>query len=132
MLDRIGGFERLREFFISYLDTAFRIRRNDIAEDRRRILREPGTLATDPFIEPVPRYAAAAYRLASLVDRADVNPLGHFSPEARKAFDELALSGLFPGLWCDGPLHRKSPDYLRPYKRQMEMLERGTRAGRPG
>lgn len=132
MLDPIGGFERLREFFISYLDTAFRIRRDDLAQERRRILRETGTLATDPFIEPVPRYATAAYRLEELVDRADGNPLEHFSPEAREAFVELALSGLFPGIPSSGPLRRESPEHLRPYAHQMEMLARGTRAGRPG
>ncbi len=132
MLDPIGGFERLREFFVSYLDTAFRIRRDDLAEERRRLLRKPDTLATVPFIEPVPRYSAADYRMEDLVERASDNPIAHLPWKARQAFVELALSGLFPGLADDGETMRRSPDFLRPYRHQMEMLGRGTRPDHPG
>ena len=47
MLDPIGGHHRLREFFIRYLDTAFRIRNEGLADERRRLLRQEGTLATN-------------------------------------------------------------------------------------
>jgi hypothetical protein len=43
MQDPIGGFERIREFYVSYLDTAFRISDKGVAEERRRLLREART-----------------------------------------------------------------------------------------
>ena len=56
MQDPIGNFEQIRELFLSYLDTAFRIGNERIAEERRQLLRKPGQLATDPLVEPLPRY----------------------------------------------------------------------------
>jgi ATP-dependent helicase YprA (DUF1998 family) len=133
MLDPIGASERLREFVISYLDTAFRLKRSDLAEKRRGLLREIGTLMTEPYIEPVPRYEAAAYPIEGLVDLKEDNPIGHLTEAARVAFADLALSGLFPGEDAEsGKTKRKSKAHIRPYRHQMEMLRRGTRAGMPG
>ncbi len=50
MLDPIGGYERIRDFYISYLDTAFRIRHEELADTRRDLLRRPGTLTTVPLL----------------------------------------------------------------------------------
>ncbi len=47
MLDPMGSVRRLREFFISYVDTAFRIRHSGLADVRRELLRTPGTLMTE-------------------------------------------------------------------------------------
>lgn len=130
MLDPMGGFDRLREFFISYLDTAFRIRDPGLAEQRRALLRSAGHLTAVPFLEPVPRYEPCGYRLEALAKPFDGNPIGDFSVEARTAFAELALSGLFSGRDVDGPV-RRAGDF-DPYTHQMKMLERGTRRGKPG
>ena len=130
MLDPLGGFERIRELYISYLDTAFRVRRPSLADRRRTLLRSNGTLATAPFIEPVPRYKTAADALSKFVDMAEGNPLGHLSREGRRAFAELAVSGLFPGAPGDGELARLP--LFKPYRHQVEMLARGVRPGRPG
>ena len=132
MLDPIGGFERLREFFLSYLDTAFRIRDDDLAEQRRQLLRSPGSLATIPFIEPVPRYLTAPFKLEDLIDQRPDNPLAGFDKESRRAFVEVALSGMFPGVAGDARLLRKSPEWLKPYSHQIEMLRRGVVSGSPG
>lgn len=130
MLDPLGGFERIREVYISYLDTAFRVRRPLLAERRRALLRSSGTLATEPFIEPVPRYTAADHALSDFVDMAGANPLGDFSREGRRAFAELAVSGLFPGAPGNDELLRTH--VFKPYRHQVEMLERGARPGKPG
>ena len=131
MIDPHGGFEITRDLFISYLDTAFRIRDPKLAMDRRNLLRTSGTLTTDPFIEPVPRYRAAEFYLEDLLDGAAKATLPDaFSDKARRAFVELALSGLFPGERCEGRLLRKSR--FAPYLHQIKMLERGTRSGTPG
>ncbi|KPH05039.1 DEAD/DEAH box helicase [Rhizobium acidisoli] len=131
MLDPLGAFERIRELYISYLDTAFRVRRPALAAERRRLLRTSGTLATVPFLEPVPRYRSSPLALEDLADlESSENPIGHLSKSGRRAFAELALSGLYPGLAAEGEVTRKS--IFKPYEHQMEMLAKGTRPGSPG
>jgi ATP-dependent helicase YprA (DUF1998 family) len=131
MLDPIGGYQRIRDFYISYLDTAFRIRREDLTHARRELLRQPGTLTTMPLLEPVPRYRSSQHSLEDLVSLKDDNPLEGLSVLARQAFVELALSGLFPGENSDGPcIKRRS--LFNPYAHQMDMLARGIVPGRPG
>ena len=131
LIDPVGGLERIREFLISYLDTAFRIRDDRVADARRALLRQPGALTTDPFLEPVPRYAPATRTLDALVDDFPGNPIGHLPRDARVAFVELALSGLFPGQDTGDPTLRRRGSRA-PYTHQLDMLARGTRRGRPG
>lgn len=131
MLDPIGGFERVRDFYISYLDTAFRIRQAGLADERRTLLRQPGSLTTEPFLEPVPRYRTSDCALEDLIDARGDDPLGPLGPDARRAFVELALSGLFPGAPTGrAELRRKS--LFKPYAHQVQMLARGIRPGCPG
>ena len=130
MLDPIGSFERMRDYFVSYLDTAFKIRRRDVADARRTLLATAGRMCAEPFIEPVLRYQSAERPLESLID--EPRALSHFSREGRLAFVELVASGLFdgvPGMLGDGP--RRVPEH-RPYLHQFEMLERGVGSGTPG
>ena len=44
MHDPLGAFQRIRELFISHVDTASRIEPEQLAAERRGLLREPGTL----------------------------------------------------------------------------------------
>ena len=130
MLDPLGGFERIRDLYISYLDTAFRVRRPSLAARRRELLRTSGTLATSPFLEPVLRYQSDERALEELVADWSGNPLESFSKAGRRAFAELALSGLFPGGPGEGDLLRSS--VFKPYRHQMQMLARGVSTGCPG
>lgn len=50
MLDPIGGFLRIRNLFLDYLDTAFRIRDSIITKERRDLLEQNGTICTDPLL----------------------------------------------------------------------------------
>lgn len=127
MLDPIGGFERIKDFFISYVETAFRISSADTAGQRRSLLESDGALATAPFIEPVPRYQQYDDPLEKVIDDPR---LSHLSQAGREAFVELALSGLFDGKDADGPIKRKST--YNPYIHQVEMLFRGSSPGQPG
>lgn len=130
MIDPIGGFERLRDFFLTYLDTAYRIRHSGLSETRRQLLREPGTLAAEPYLEPVPRYQTCEYSLERLLDDWTGNPIGDLAPSTRAAFVEIVLSGLFPGRDVEGKrIARES--LFKPYEHQMAMLERGLRPGHP-
>ncbi len=126
MLDPIGGFSRIRDFFVSYIESAFRISDPVTAAERRRLLLEQDVLATEPLIEPVLRYRASDLALEDLLGSDVLNPL---SEEGQAAFVELALSGLFDGEAASGKLRRKSA--YAPYTHQIKMLERGIRPGMP-
>ncbi|MCW2283799.1 hypothetical protein M2323_001769 [Rhodoblastus acidophilus] len=130
MLDALGGFNRIRDFFITYVETAFRISNPAIQDARRDLLLTPGAFAVDPFVEPVVRYSSSKQTLEDLLNQTDVlAPLGR---EARKAFIELALSGLFPGEDAPAGDELRRQSFYAPYVHQIEMLKRGLRAGTPG
>ncbi|GAA5513097.1 hypothetical protein Dcar01_01823 [Deinococcus carri] len=136
MQDPIGSFVRIRELYISYLDTAFRIGDSSVAAERRRLLRAPGTLCTEPLVEPLPRYQSSALTFRDLLGPlpADEDPLHGASTTQRKAFVELALAGLFPSEPVDGPeaspLTREAK--FKPYFHQVAMLAKGAKPGKPG
>jgi DEAD/DEAH box helicase domain-containing protein len=129
MYDPIGSFERMRDFFVAYLDTAFKIRSPQVADARRQLLATAGKMCAEVMIEPVLRYRSAAQRLEDLVDTGAA--LKEFSHEARVAFVELAGSGLFGGEAVEGRAWRRRPLFA-PYEHQARMLERGVRPGHPG
>lgn len=129
MLDPIGGFRRIQDFFISYVETSFRISNPSAADARRKLLNTSGVLATEPYIEPVLRYESSEKLLEDMVGDDD-GPLAPLSLKGQEAFVELSLSGLFDGKPSDGPLTRKSA--YAPYRHQVSMLERGIRSGQPG
>lgn len=129
MLDPIGGFRRIQDFIINYVETSFRISDKNVTDARRSLLETMGVLATEPFIEPVLRYEPYKARLEELVED-ESGPLKDLSPKGRGAFVELALSGLFDGDRCEGSIRRRSR--YAPYDHQVEMLRRGLLPGHPG
>ena len=136
MQDPLGAFERIRELYLSYLDTAFRIGDESVAEERRALLRRPGELCTEPLIEPIPRYQPAEIGFEDMLGGdPESGPLVGLDADARRAFANLALAGLFPsrpkGAGDDAwPLDRVP--LFRPYTHQVEMLRRGLQPGLPG
>jgi ATP-dependent helicase YprA (DUF1998 family) len=134
MQDPIGNFERIRELYISYLDTAFRIGDESVAEERRRLLRQPGSFCTEPLIEAIPRYEPAELSFDALYsDASHDGPLAGFDEAARRAFVELALAGLFGSEpRKEGGLPLKRQAKYAPYRHQIQMLHRGIRPGTPG
>ncbi|ELQ6222667.1 DEAD/DEAH box helicase [Cronobacter turicensis] len=129
MLDPIGGFRRIQDFFISYIETSFRIADPSVADSRRNLLNSSGEFAAEPYIEPVLRYESSDKTLEALAEM-DGGPLNSLSPKGRKAFVELALSGLFDSKPGDEVWPRRSVH--APYRHQTQMLERGIRPGCPG
>ncbi len=129
MLDPIGGFRRIQNFIINYIETSFRISNKSVASERRKLLETVDVLATEPFIEPVLRYEPYSQTLEELALRGD-GPLAPLSQEGKRAFVELALSGLFEGENCEGHITRKS--IYKPYDHQIVMLSRGLLPGHPG
>lgn len=129
MLDPIGGFDRIRDFFISYIETSFRIADRRVAAGRRRLLETTNVFATASFVEPVLRYQTHRTTIDKMVGAAD-GPIASLPHEAQVAFAELALSGLFDGEPTEGQVRRKGR--YAPYIHQVQMLERGIHPGRPG
>lgn len=119
MFDPIGGFLRVRDLYITYLETAFRIRDPGVSRERRALLERPGTLCTAPLLEPLPRYRTVLWKLRDLAAMRE-GPLAQFELGQRQAFVRLAASGLFDS------------DDVSLYRHQAEMLRRGTRVGEPG
>lgn len=130
MHDPLGGLERIKQFYLSYIETAFRIDDPEVSRARRELLESYGTLALDPVLEMVPRYVQWDERLEALAGDVGERLLPGFTPADRLAFVELALSGLFASDRADGPIRYASR--FRPYAHQVEMLTRGVADGTPG
>ena len=103
MLDPIGSFQRIRELYLTYLETAFRIREKSVSNERRDLLLQPGTLCTEPLLEPMSLYETAGYKVDQLVTEpvAD-DPLAGFTSAERVTFVELVKAGLLDTEEKDG------------------------------
>lgn len=119
MFDPIGSFLRIREQYMRYLETAFRIADDRVSAERRALLELPGTLCAEPLIEPIPKYRNVSWKLADLSDPTN-SPVDELDQASRGFFGRLISSGLF------------ASDEMSPYSHQVEMLRRGLRAGAPG
>jgi hypothetical protein len=131
-MNPLKDFRKIRDFYITYLDTAFRIADGQIQDRRRHLLQSPGTLCTLPLLEPIPRYKSSGLRIEDLLsDAPGQNWLPGFTPEQRDAFVRLAAAGLVPSNSEDICAGRISGEYEL-YEHQLEMLRRGVQAGTPG
>lgn len=63
MNDLVGSYERLREIYRLYIESAFPFRYPVLDAERRVLLGEPGILSQEPLIEPVPVYPSSQYTL---------------------------------------------------------------------
>src|SRR6266849_4167717 len=121
MQDPLGNFDRIREFYISYLDTAFRIRDTSVADERRNLLRQSGTLCTDPLIEAIPRYETYDSHFHELLSNDVHNVLPNFSRDQRRALVELVLAGLFQSYpSVDVAAECSRIGTFKPYRHQVE------------
>lgn len=125
MHDPIGAFCRIRELYLSYIDTAFRLEDPDLTQERRNLLRRIGNLCTEPLIEPLPQWAADGRSFEELVAEPGADAvLAPLPPRARRLFVDLIGCGL---------MDRDSEgQLLRPYRHQLQMLARGIRPAQAG
>lgn len=128
MNDPVSMFYKIRDFYITYLETAFRIGDDEIQGKRRKLLEEPGTLCTEPLLEPLPSYLTHGLRIDDLRNGLPGKEwLAQFKPHEREAFIDLALAGLIPADDSDPSMGR-----FALYQHQLEMLRKGTENGTPG
>ena len=133
MHDPIGNFCRIRDLYISYLDTAFRLGDKTLEAERRALLKTAGTLCTDPLFEPVLRYRPMEKDGKSVdfddIRKGQLDTDGVFKPEDWSAIVDLILAGLFPSKGATA-LNRTAA--YPPYEHQVKMLQRGIQTGQPG
>ena len=91
MTNPILAFEEIRGNFIRYVKTAFGTKYPSIEYEREQLLMEPGVLAQDPFIEPLPRYKSSDKKITEL----SVDDLPGLSIREIEVFQKLASCGLF-------------------------------------
>lgn len=63
MHDLLGTYERLREVYQLYIESAFPFRHELLNDERRRLLSEGNLLSQPPLIEPVPTYELSGLKL---------------------------------------------------------------------
>lgn len=125
MHDPIGAFTRIRELYLSYLDTAFRIEDTTIARERLELLRSAGGLCTEPLLEAQPEWAKDPRRFEDLLEETGREAvLAPLRERTRRLFLQLIGCGLI-GRDRDKAL-------FRPYQHQLQMLSRGIRDGQAG
>lgn len=124
----IETFKSIRDFYITYLETAFRIGPPEIQKIRRQLLEEEGTLCADLFLEPMQKYSDYGLTISDLREGPNgLKWLPGFDEKQRNAFVELCLGGLLPRSKAD-----PSEGRFKLYTHQLEMLRKGIRPGTPG
>lgn len=81
MYDVIGAYQRLEKIYQLYVKSAFPLRYRSLAQERDRLLQQPGILSQPPLIEPVPTYPSSRRTLTVaanelLPDYRDLAQLG--------------------------------------------------------
>ena len=89
-MDVIGAFDKVRDSYVDYVKTAFGTQYPGLEAERERLLREPGTISQEPWIEPIPRYQTSGKRVGDLT----AGDLPGMELEKITAFQELASCGL--------------------------------------
>jgi hypothetical protein len=126
--DPLSSFRAVRGYYITYLETAFRIGDAGTQARRRELLERIGTLCTEPYIEPLPRYCDYGLRIDGLADKeAGAAWMPGFSEPERRAFIDLCLAGLLPAE-AENPARGR----FNLYSHQLEMLRKGVKNGTPG
>ncbi|WP_181871023.1 DEAD/DEAH box helicase [Sphaerisporangium album] len=91
-LDVTRTFEALRDAYLRYYDTAFRIRDPRLRAERRALLNVPGGMYAEPYVEVRPEYATTGRSLSESVTRAS-------GAEELADFAEVGLLGVGPELY---------------------------------
>jgi hypothetical protein len=94
MIDPLGSFYRIRDQYIRYLETAFRIRNVDVSNERRALLESVGQVATEPMFEPIAKYQSVPWDVAHIDSHSD-SPLQKFDESTRIAIANVLRAGLF-------------------------------------
>jgi DEAD/DEAH box helicase domain-containing protein len=95
VIDPIGASDDVAESVVSYIQTAFGTQFPSLEEERTRLLRMPGNLSQEPWIEPLPRYESSWKAIGDL-GASEVPGLPATSVEDFKQLAACGLAGTFP------------------------------------
>ena len=101
----MGAFNRVRESVLQYVKTAFGTQFEGLERERERLLRGPGAISQEPWIEPLPRWESSGKTMADLTTQEAPG----LDPQALRDFKSLASCGLVGGY----ELHRHQVEMLR-------------------
>jgi len=102
MNNPIQVFEKIRDNFILYLETAFGTRYDDFEAERKELMKRDKVFARAPWVEPLPTYRPSEYTIDSITNIPGLND------QELAIFKRIVSVGLF------GP--------QRMYQHQWEML----------
>jgi Lhr-like helicase len=84
--DALSIFENLRDYYVRYYETPFSLRDAGVERERHKLLLEEGTIAREPWLEPIAPYAAVSHDLSSSCQAAG----------APQELTDFASCGLIP------------------------------------
>lgn len=105
MKDPMGVYDAIQTSLRLYVTSAFRTNSPTFEDERLRLLKAPGNLFQEAYVEPLPEYRTGK-RLAELT----ADDLPGLDERARRAFIALARAGLFRD---DNPLYLHQQEMLR-------------------
>jgi ATP-dependent helicase YprA (DUF1998 family) len=105
MNDPVGAFDKVRENFILYIKTAFGTQFPGLEREREELLRQPGVICQEPWLEPIPRYELSGRRVSDLTNFE----IPGLDQEAIQDFKTLVSCGLVR----DYELYRHQVEMLR-------------------
>ena len=105
-MDVFTAYEKLKQSYIDYIKTAFGTQYPGLEEERERLLRQPGAICKEPWIEPIPKYQKSGKTIGDLTE-ADLPGL---DSKQIANFRVLGACGLV--------------DNFELYKHQLEMLQK--------
>ncbi len=69
MHDLVGAYQRLDRIYQLYIKSAFPLRYRALADERDRLLQQPGILSQPPLVEPVPIYPSSGMNLSAAANQ---------------------------------------------------------------
>jgi Lhr-like helicase len=67
--DLVGAYQRLERIYHLYIKSAFPLRYQALADERDRLLQQPGILSQPPLVEPVPIYPSSGMNLSAAANQ---------------------------------------------------------------
>lgn len=90
MIDPVGSFNDIRNNFLLYVKTAFSTRYPSFEAEREELLKQPGILCQEPWVEPLPKYKSSGKSADSLIS----GDLPGLSEQEAQEFKSLISKGL--------------------------------------
>jgi len=130
LIDPLSRFERIRDLYLTYLETAFRIGAEPVQAARRKLLEDTDALCADPLVEPQPRYRRSGLRIDQLAGPAGGTWMPSIDDATREAFVRVAMAGLLPT--TEDAASGETIGRFQLFTHQLHMLRRGVVSGTPG